>query len=134
MVIFSLGLFSLFTTLYKTGAELPKLKYEQVDFSRVIGQVLLWTILEASVVIIAGSIPTWGWVFQTEGFERFVSWITLRSFGISRVSERLPSQGGEADEYSDRLERGIAQDSRKEGQNGSVALQSIDRIERRAYS
>ena len=134
MIIFSLGLFTLFATLYKTAAELPKLKFEQVDFPRVVGQIILWTIVEASVVIIAGSIPTWGWVFRTERFEKIVSWITLHSFGATRASARLPSRAGETDGESDRVELGLAHESDKERQSGSVALQSIDRIERTAFS
>ena len=134
MVIFSLGLFALFTTLYKTAAELPKLRYEQVDFSRVAAQVLLWTIIESSVVIIAGSIPTWGRVLRTDKLEAFITWIVLHSQGTGHMSARLPSHGGEADKESDRVELRTDEEARQEGQNGSVALQSIDRIERVAYS
>ena len=134
MVIFSLGLFSLFTTVYKTAVELPKLKYEQVDASRVVAQVILWTNVEASVVIIAGSIPTWGWIFPAERLSRVVSWIKLHSLGTVRTSERLSSEAGEVDKESDRAELGIPKQGGKEGPNPSVALQSIDRIERMAYS
>ena len=130
MVIFSLGAFALFTTLFKTAAELPKLKYEQVDFSRVNGALILWTNLEASVVIIAGSIPTWGWVFQTKSFDRFASWISLLSPRISRLSERLSSQGDDKESDTVRLEMGPM--TSQEGQGAT--LQSIDRIERAAFS
>ena len=134
MVIFSLGLFALFTTLFKTAAELPKLRYEQVDFSMVVAQIMLWTIIEASVIIIAGSIPTWGWVFRTERFETFVSWIFTRSHRTTHKSERLPSHGGEADKEDDRIGLRMEGGSSQERENGSVALQSIDRIERMACS
>ena len=132
MAIFSLGLFAFFTTLFKTAAEVPKLKYEQVDFSRVIAQLILWTNIEASVVIIAGSIPTWGWVFQTESFNRFASWISLLGSRMTRLSERLPSQVGEVDSESGIVCLEMSHKSPQKGQG--VSLQSIDRIERAAYS
>ena len=134
MVIFSLGIFTLFATFYKTAAELPKLRYEQVDFSRVVGQVILWTIIEASVIIIAGSIPTWGWVFRTEMFEKLLSWLTLHSIGTNKASAPLSRQGAEIYAGSDRAEQGIVHEDGKSGEGSTVGLHSIDRIERAAFS
>ena len=134
MVVFSLGGFSLFATLYKTASSLPKLRYEQVDFPYVIGQVILWTIIESSVVIIAGSVPTWGWIFGTKLFEKIVSWITLGSRGTLRGSVPLSSHGDEADRRSSEVELGLAHSTDNSKVDGSVAFQSIDRIERAAFS
>ncbi|KAL9599682.1 MAG: hypothetical protein Q9219_003670 [cf. Caloplaca sp. 3 TL-2023] len=131
MVIFSLGAFTLFATVYKTASELPKLRYERVDFPRVVGQVILWTSIEGSVVIVAGSIPTWGWVFRTETFERIVSWLTLHSIGTPRASAPLASQGAKD---GNQAEQGIRPEVHKEDPSGSFALFSIDRIERAAFS
>ena len=133
MIIFSLGLFAFFTTLYKTAAELPKLKDAQVNFSRVNAQVMLWTTLESSVVITAGSIPTWGWVFRTEKFETFVRWISLRSIR-THTSERLPSYGRETDKDSDRINLKEGRATPDEEQSRSMGLQSIVQIEREALS
>ncbi|KAL8725051.1 MAG: hypothetical protein Q9166_007605 [cf. Caloplaca sp. 2 TL-2023] len=134
MVIFGLGFFTVFATAYKTGSALPKLEYEQVDFSRVIGQVSLWTIVEASIVIIAGSIPTLGWIFKTDSFEKFISWLSLHSRGLTGISTRLSSREGDVGDDSDRIQLRGAHAIGKEKQDGSVALQSIDRIERQAFS
>ena len=134
MVIFGLSLFALFTTLFKTAAELPKLRYEDVDVSWVLAQVMLWTILEASVVIVAGSIPTWGWVFRTEEFSRFVTWISLHSPWATRLSEHLPSHGERSDNESDRMGLKTSREGIQESQGESVTLQSITRIEKIACS
>ena len=142
IIIFSLGIFSLFTTVYKTAVELPKLKYEQVDGTRVIAQVILWTNIEASVVIIAGSIPTWGWISPIEKFSKVVTWIKLHSLNTSRTSERLPSleAGGERETVQEvvgpmelqNTTNNIPQDGK--GGSDTTHLQSIDRIERIACS
>ena len=100
MVIFGLAIFTLFATLYKTASELPKLRYVRVDFPRVAGLIILWTDIEASVVIIAGSIPTWGWIFKTDAFKTLISWLTLHSHATNRESVRLASKDGEPDEES----------------------------------
>ena len=134
MVVFGLAVFTLFATLYKTASELPKLRYDWVDFPRVIGQVLLWTDIEASVVIIAGSIPTWGWIFQTKAFEKLVSWLTLHSHATERESVRLPSKDGELHEESMRGGAEVGREDGKKRHSGSVTLQSIERIEKTAYS
>ena len=134
MVVFGLAIFTLFATLYKTASELPKLRYERVDFPRVVGQVILWTDIEASVVIIAGSIPTWGWLFRTNAFEKLISWLTLHSHATNRESVRLPSKDGEPDEESMRGGAEVGREDGKKRYSGSVALQSIERIERTAFS
>lgn len=134
MFVFGLGLFILCATLYKTAAPIPKLRYEQVDFSWVIGEVILWTIVESNVVIIAGSVPTWGWVFRTQLFEKIVSWITLHSRGTLRATTRLSSQEDNADKRSDEIELSSDHDNSQRKESKSVALKSIDEIERAAFS
>ena len=134
MVIFSLSLLILFTTLYKTAAELPKLRYTKADFTWLIAEIILWTLVEGSVTIIAGSIPTWGWVLRAEKFQSFITWILVSSQRRTRISERLSSNGGDAGKISDGLGPEDGHISGKEYQDGSVALQSIDRIERMAFS
>ena len=134
MAIFSLSVFALFTTIYKTAAELPKLKEEHADFSWIVSQVILWGMIESNVVIIAGSIPTWGWVIQSEGFKKLVTWVSLLSLWTSDRSERLESCGEEADKESDKVGLRLGKGSPFGGHAGSVELESIKRIERVAYS
>ena len=134
MAIFGLSVFALFTTVYKTAAALPKLKHAQADFSWLVAQVVLWGIVESNVVIIAGSIPTWGWVLQSKGFEKFITLISHNSLWTSRRPERLPSHNGDVDNVSDKVGLRPSKESSQEGQKGAVALESIDRIERSAFS
>ena len=134
MVTFGLGIFALSITLYKTAAELPKLRYERVDTSRVVAQIILWTISESSVVIIAGSIATWGWILRTKKYEKLITWISAHSPRRTRLSERLDSRGQETDNDSDRHSLRGEIGHGDNGKDSSVGLQSIDRIERSAFS
>ena len=106
----SLGLFTLFTTLYKTAAVLPTLNEVQADVTYITCQVVLWRLLESSVTIIAGSIPTWGWLLRTSSFQAFVTWLTVHSSRINGYTARAISQGTEGIE----MHRGA---NKKDGAN-----------------
>jgi len=94
-VVMGLGVASFFTTLYKTAAVVPGSLVDPGDITEQVGQLMLWTLLEGNTVIIAGSIPTWGWLVKTDVIERMVTWISLHSLGSrGNHGEQLGSQNG----------------------------------------
>ena len=136
MAMLSLGLFTFAVTSYKTIDQLPTLAHEDVDATWVIGQVMLWGIVESSVTVIAGSIPTWDWLLQTDRFERLVEWITLHSLRSSRSRELRDSSENlaQADKTSAGKRSGSNGGSDEQDPNLNIHLDSVTGLERSAYS
>ena len=127
MAMLSLGLFTFAVTTFKTIDQLPTLAHEDVDVTWVIGQVMLWTVVESSVTIIAGSIPTWGWLLRTDGFERIVTWITMHSLGSNRSYALRESNENLAEVNSD-------PSPERKGLSTKIAQDSVVGLERASHS
>lgn len=134
IVIFSLGILSLFATTYKTAYTLPKLRGLLSDFTTVASDICLWGLIEASSVIIAGCIPTWGWASHWKKAEKFANWISCKTRLRSWPFQQISPPAGNSDEQSDLLRLEARRRRLEEDKGPAVNLSTINDIERMAYS